>query len=146
MRILCRCGAYYRSGDLFYQELWHQGLCQIGFRIISVTKLPYHQLWDIRMYGTLRAESYLLLSRPVAKSHLLTKDMLLKQLQGEIQQMAKDLGASIRRDCIHVGRKGAHFRITFIWPLGKPGRWVKPEKNAEAFSFLMQRWLRRNRN
>jgi hypothetical protein len=45
-----------------------------------------------------------------------------------------------------VARKGAYLRVTFIWPLGKPGRWVKPEKKAEAFSFLIRPWLRRNRN
>jgi hypothetical protein len=145
-KILRRCGAYYQSGDLFYQRLWHQRLNQIGFRVISVEKLPYHQLWDIRCYGTLAAQSYLLLTIPVSKPSFCAKDIVLKQLGAEIQRIAKDLGAKIRRDCIHVGRKGAYIRITFIWPLGKPGRWVKPEKKAEAFSFLIRTWLRKNRN
>jgi hypothetical protein len=144
--ILRRCGAYYSSGDLFYQRLWHQHLAQIGFRVISVQKLPYHELWDIRLYGSLTAQSYLLLSMPVSKPHFCAKDILLKQFQMVIQRIAKDLGAVIRRDCILVNRKGAYFRITFIWPLGKPGRWVKPERKAEAFSFLIRPWLRRNRN
>src|SRR5215470_4918572 len=95
IRILLRCGAYYQSSDLFYQRLWHQRLSQIGFRVISVTKLPYHQLWDIRMYGTLVAQSWLLLSRPVSKPHLSTEDILLKRLHTEIQRVAKDLGAPI---------------------------------------------------
>jgi hypothetical protein len=145
-KILRRCGAYYHSADLFYQELWHQALSRIGFRVISVEKLPYHELWDIRCYGTLAAQSYLLVTIPVSKPHFCAKDIVLKQLHAEIQRIAKDLGSVIRRDCIHVGRKGAYFRITFIWPLGKPGRWVKPEKKAEAFSFLIRPWLRRNRN
>ena len=145
-KILRRCGTYYQSGDLFYQRLWHQHLSRIGFRVISVEKLPYHQLWDIRLFGSLKAQSYLLLTKPVAKRYLWAKDLLLKQLHLEVQQVAKDFGAFIRRDCIHVARKGAYLRVTFIWPLGKPGRWVKPEKKAEAFSFLIRSWLRRSRN
>jgi hypothetical protein len=145
-KILNRCGAYYHRANLFYQELWNQRLCQIGFRVVSVQKLPCHHLWDIRLYGTLTAQSYLLLVKPVAKPHAWAKDLLLKQLQAQIRQMAKDLGAPIRADCIHVGRKGAYFRVTFLWPLGRPGRWVKPEQKAEAFSFIIRPWLRRNRN
>lgn len=144
-RILRRC-AYYESGDLFYQRLWHQRLNQIGLRMISVQKLTYHELWDIRCYDTLSAQSHLLLSVSVSKPHFGAKDLVLKQLHAEIQRIAKDLGAPIRRDCLHVGRKGAYLRITFLWSLGKPGRWVKQEKKAEAFSFLIRTWLRRNRN
>ena len=145
-KILGDCGGYYQSGALFYQRLWHQHLNQMGFRVVAVEKLPYHELWDIRCYGTLAAQSYLLLTIPVSKPHFCAKDIVLKQLYAEIQRIAQDLGAKIRRDCIHVGRKGAYIRITFIWPLGKPGRWVKPEERAEAFSFLIRPWLRRNRN
>ena len=144
--ILQQCGAYYQSGDLFYQRLWYQRLSQIGFRVISVQKTPHHELWDMRAYGTLTSESYLLLTKPVTKPHLFTKDLLVKQFQSEIQQIAKDLGQPLRRDCIQVDRKGAYFRVFFIWHLGKVGRWVKPEKQAEAFSFLIRPWLRRNRN
>jgi hypothetical protein len=143
--ILRRCGAYYLSGDWFYHQLWYQRLSQIGFRVISVKKLRYHELWDIRLYGTLTSQSYLLLTKPVPKS-LFAKDLLLKQFQVEIQKIAKDLGEPIRRDGIQVDRKGAYFRAILIWPVGKPGRWVKPEKKAEAFSFLIRPWLRRNRN
>lgn len=146
LRILGRCVAYYQSGDLFYQRLWHQRLSGIGFRVTSVEKLPYHEIWDIRLYGTLAAQSYLLLTVPVSKPHFSANDIVLKQLHTEVQRIAGDLGAPIARDCIHVGRKGAYFRVTFIWRLGRPGRWVKPEKKAEAFSFLIRPWLRRNRN
>jgi hypothetical protein len=146
VKILKRSGAYYQSGDFFFQRLWHQRLSQIGFRVVSVEKLPYHHLWDIRLYGTLTAQSYLLLSKPVAKLHSSPNDLVLHQFRLEIQQIAKDLGSRIGRDCIHVGRKGAYFRVSFLWQVGRPGRWVKPEKKAEAFSFLIRPWLRRNRN
>lgn len=76
VRILLRCGAYYQSGDLFYQRLWHQRLTQIGFRVISVEKLPYHHIWDARAYGTLTSQSYLLLTKPVAKAHSSAPDLL----------------------------------------------------------------------
>jgi len=71
---------------------------------------------------------------------------VLKQFELEIRQIAKDLGAPIPRDSLQVDRKGAYFRAIFLWPLGKPGCWVKPRKKAEAFSFLIRPWLRRNRN
>ena len=145
-RILRHSGAYYQSGDLFYHRLWQLRLMQIGLRVISVTKLPYHELWDIRCYGTLASQSYLLLTIPVSKPCFCSMDIVLKQLCVQIRRIAKDLGAPIRLDCIHVVRKGAYIRITFIWPLGKSGRWVNPEKKAEAFSFLIRRWVRRNRN
>lgn len=145
-KILRRCGVYYQSGDFFYQRLWHQCLTCIGLRVISVTKSELHQIWDIKCYMTLAAQSYLLMTIPVSKPFLCAQDIVLKQLCAEIQRIAKDLGAKIRRDCIHVGRKSAYLRITFIWPHGKPGRWVKPEKKTEAFSRLIRPWLRRNRN
>jgi hypothetical protein len=144
--MLKNCGTYYQSGTFFYQRLWEQRLSQIGFRVISVQKQTYHQLWDIRLYGTLTAQAYLLLTRPVPKQHFTTKDLLLKQIELEIQRIARELGEPIPRDCLRVDRKGAYLRAVFIWRLGKPGRWVKPEKKAEAFSVLIQPWLRRNRN
>ena len=145
-KILRRCGSYYQSGALFYQRLWAQRLGQIGFRVISVEKQVHHHLWEIRLCGNLTAQSYLLLSKPVAKCHFSVQDLLLKQLQSEVRQIAKDLGAIIGRDCIHVHRNGRYFRVSFLWPLGKPGLWLKKEKKAEAFSFLIRPWLGRNRN
>ena len=145
-RILRRCGAYYHSGDLFYQELWKQRLHQIGFRVISVERLPYHHVWDIRLYCTLTAQTYLLVSKPVPKQYASAKEVLLKQLQSEIQQIAQDLGPPIKSDCISVARTGAYFRVSFLWPVGRPGRLLKKEKRAEAFSFLIRPWVRRNRN
>ncbi len=145
-KILRQCGAYHQSGEFFYQRLWHDRLSQIGFRVISVQKLPYHQLWDLRMYGTATGQAYLLLTRPTAKWHLAAKDLLLKKFEEEIRQIAQDLGVPVPRNSIQVIRKGAYFRAIFIWPRGKPGRWVKPEKKAEAFSFLIRPWLQRNRN
>jgi hypothetical protein len=146
IRILRRCGAYYHSGDLFYQELWKQRLGQIGFRVLSVEKLPLHHVWDIRVCGSLTAQTYLLLSKPVPSKHSWVKDPLPKQLQSEIHEIARDLGLPIRRDCILVVRTGAYFGASFIWPLGKPGRLLKKAKRAEAFSFLIRPWLRKNRN
>src|SRR5260370_42662337 len=60
-KILRRCGAYYHSADLFYQELWKQRLINIGFRVMLVEKFPYHHVWEIRVCGSLTAQSYLLL-------------------------------------------------------------------------------------
>jgi len=87
-----------------------------------------------------------LITNPLAKRPLWTKHLLLKQFELEIRQIAQELGAAIPRNSIQVDRKGAYFRAIFIWPLGKPGCWVKPEKKAEAFSFLIRPWLRKNRN
>ena len=144
--ILRRCGTYYRPAELFYQELWKERLHQIGFRVISVEKLPYHHIWETRLCCTLTAQTYLLVSKPLPKRYASAKELLPKQLQSEIQQIAKDLGPPIKSDCINVARSGAYFRVSFIWPTGRPGRLLKIEKRAEAFSFLIRPWLRRNRN
>jgi len=144
-KILRQYGRYYESGDLFYQRLWKQRLNQIGFRVILVEKLPYHEVWDIRVCGGLSAQSYLMLSKPIPKKHP-QNDFLLHQLRLEVQHTSEDLGERIKSDCLNIIRTGAHFRITFIWPLGRPGRLLKKEKKAEAFTFVIQRWVRRNRN
>ncbi len=145
-RILRRWGAYYESADLFYQKLWKQRLAQAGFRVMAVEKMSYHQVWDIRCYGTRAAQSYLLMSLPVTKVNPVSDDLFLRQIAREVQYIAKDLGLPIKTDCISVSRKGAYFRICFLWPRGKPGRWAKAEKKAEAFSFRIRAWLRKNRN
>jgi len=144
--ILRRCGIHHQSADLLYQRLWHERLSQIGFRVTSATKKPYHHVWIIGMYGTLTAQSYLLMTKPVAKQHLSTNDVLVKQLQIEVQQIAKSLGSRLRRDHIHVDRKGAYFKVIFVWPLGRPGRFYTLQKQVDAFSVLIRPWLRRNRN
>jgi len=92
LRILRQCGAYYHSADLFYQELWHQRLSGIGFRVTSVEKLPYHEIWDIRLYGTLTVQTHLLLTIPVSKPHFCAKDIVLKQLRSQAQRIAKAVG------------------------------------------------------
>jgi hypothetical protein len=145
-KILRRCGAYYHSADLFYQELWKQRLANIGLRVLSVERLPYHPVWELRLCGTLAAQTYLLLSRPVPAPVASSKDPLSKQLESEIHQIAKELGPAIRKDCLSVVRSGSYFRVSFIWPLGKPGCWLKQDKKPEAFSFLIRPWLRKNRN
>jgi hypothetical protein len=144
--ILRRCGVYYHSADLFFQELWKQQLEQMGFRVLSVEKLSLHQVWDIRVCGSLAAQTYLLMSKPIPRKDSWVKDPLPKQLRLEIQRIAKEMGAPIKTDCITVVRTGAYFRASFIWPMGKPGRLLKKEKKADAFSFLIRPWLRKNRN
>lgn len=144
-RILRRCGMYYHSGALFYQELWRQRLNNIGFRVTSVKKLPYHHVWDVRLYGNLTVQLYLL-SLPGSGKLAWSGDLLPKLLAREVQRIAKELGPLIKTDCISVARSGAYFRVAFIWPLGKPGSWLKQEKPAEAFSLLIRPWVRRCRN
>jgi hypothetical protein len=145
-KILRRSGGYFQSENLFFHELWKQRLINIGFRVLYVEKLPYHDVWDIRVCGSLSAQTYLLVSKPVPKKLIGIPDLVPKQLRSEIRQIGQDLGCPIKRDCMTVVRSGAYFRASFIWPLGKPGRLLKQEKKAEAFSFLIQPWLRRNRN
>jgi hypothetical protein len=145
-KILRRCGTYYHSGEFFYQELWRDRLRSIGFRIVYVEKCFCHDVWDIRLCCTLTAQTYLLVSKPVAKPSFSENEILEKQLFSEIRLIAKDLGAPIKSDCLSVGRNGAYFRACFIWPLGKPGRLLKKDKKPDPFSFLIRPWLKRNRN
>jgi hypothetical protein len=145
-KILRRCGAYYHSGDLFYQELLKQRLSHLGFRVLSIEKLPYHHVWDIRLCGTLSAQTYLLVTKPVPKKDAWADDLMLRQLRSEMHEIVRDLGPPVKRDCLGVVRTGAYFRVSFIWPVGKPGQLLRKEKKAEAFSFLIRPWVRRNRN
>lgn len=145
-KILRRCGAYYHSADLFYQELWKQRLIHIGFRVMLVEKFPYHEVWRIRVCGNLTTQTYLLLVKPVPPKYASAKDLLERQLRSEVQWMAKEMGPAIKSDCLQVIRTGAYLQITFIWPRGKPGMLLKQEKKVHAFCFLIQPWLRRNCN
>ena len=145
-KVLRRCGAYHHGPELFYQELWKQRMVQIGFRVLLVEKLDLHHVWQIRLCGGLAAQTYLLVSKPIPKRYLGAKDILLKQLRSEIQEIASELGPPIKTDCVSVARTGAYFHVSFIWPVGKPGLLLKKEKKPEAFSFFIRPWLRRNRN
>jgi hypothetical protein len=60
IKILCQCGAYYRCADLFYRELWQQRLANIGLRVISIERLPYHPVWDIRLRGQFKRTNLLI--------------------------------------------------------------------------------------
>lgn len=144
-RILRQCGMYYHSGALFYQELWRQRLVNIGFRVTSVKKLPYHHVWDVRLYGNLTVQLYLL-SLPGSVKLAWSGNVLPKLIAREIQRIAKELGPPIKGDCVSVVRSGAYFRVAFIWPLGKPGSCLKQEKPAGAFAFLIRPWVRWCRN
>src|SRR5437870_3545932 len=98
-RILHRSGLYYRSADLFYQQLWKQRLANIGLRVTSVERLEHHPVWDIRFYADLAAQTYLLVSKAVPKKCGGAQDLLSSQLRSEIRKIAKDLGAPIKADC-----------------------------------------------
>ncbi len=145
-RILRRCGAYYHSGDFFYHELWRDSLREIGFYVISVERFPYHPVWEVRLRGSLAAQTHLLVTRPVPKRDLDAENLLIRQLKGEVRQIGKDLGVPIKPDCVGVSRTGAFFRVSFVWPRGRPGLLLKQEKRTEPFSFLIRPWLRRSRN
>jgi hypothetical protein len=145
-RILRRCGAYYHSAAFFYHELWRQRLVNIGFRVIRIEKFPYHNLWELKVFGSLSAQTYLLITKSVATKFAWTKDPLPKLFETEIGRIAQELGCPIQRACIGVARTGAYFRAGFIWPLGKPGCLLKKERKIDALSFLIRPWLRKNRN
>jgi hypothetical protein len=130
----------------FFHALWKQRLVSIGFRILKIEKLWLHHVWDVRVCSSLAAQMYLLVVRPVPKRYLGREDLLLKQFRGELQDVARDLGAPIKTDCITVVRRGAYLEASFIWPKGRSGLLLKGEKRPDAFSFLIRPWLRRSRN
>ncbi len=145
-KILSRCGAYYHSGDFFYHELLKQRLTHIGFRVSSVEKQPYHQVWEVRLRATLAAQTYLLLTKPAPKRDAWADDLLRRQLRSEMHEIVRALGPPVQRDCLGVVGHGAYFQVSFIWPAGRPGLLLSKVKKAEAFSFLIRPWLRRIRN
>jgi len=123
-----------------------QRLANIGLRVISIERLPYHPVWHVRLRGNLSAQIYLLVGTPSPSMLDHSKDPLSKQLESEIHQMAKDMGHAIKKDCLTVVRTGPYFQASFIWPKGKTGLWIKQNKKPEAFSYLIRPWLRKNRN
>jgi len=89
-QLLRKCGRYYQAGDLIYHRLWREKFRQLGFRVIAVEKLDCHHVWDIRLRGSLSAQSYLLLSKPVPNRALAgEKNLQEEQLKAEIKQFAK---------------------------------------------------------
>ena len=145
-RILFRCGRYFQSGELFFQRLWRDYFRQLGFRVTRVEKHDCHHLWEVRLCGTLTAQSYLLLSKPVPPKWLNAADLLERQLKAEARETAQEWGPPVRRDEITVVRTGAYFRVIFLWPEGEPGLLLRKEKKADAFQFLIRPWLRSIRN
>jgi len=141
-QILLRCGRYYQGGKLFYHRLWKQWLNGLGFRVICVERLDCHDLWDLRLR---LAPSKPAVGRPATTRWVELKDPMEK-LKLQIRQIARELGPPIQADGITVVRSGAYYRAIFIWPAGEPGLLLRTEKKPEAFSFLIRRCLRRNRN
>ena len=141
-----KCGTYYHSAAFFYHEMWRERLRQLGFHVAFIERLPEHPVWRIRLRGSLTAQTYLLLTKPMTKLRAAAKDPLLAQLQSEIREIASDLGRPMKNDDIEVGRQGAYFLVTFIWSPGKPGLWLPKPKMTSPFSLLVRPWLRRARN
>jgi hypothetical protein len=145
-KIMLQGGRYYQSGDLFFQRLWRARVRALGFRVIAIEKHDCHHLWDLRLCGTLAAQSYLLLSKPVPPKALAAEDLLENQLKAEVRQIAQELGPPVKNSEITVSRTGAYFRVTFLWPQGEPGLLLRREKKPDAFRFLIRPWLRHIRN
>ena len=145
-KIMLKAGRYFQPADLSYQRCWRDRLRQIGFSVMSVERLPEHPVWDIRLRGTLAAQTYLLVSKPAKKQIVDNDNLLLEQLRTEVQQIAKQLGAPIKADCLTVERKGTYVRLAFVWPLGQAGILRRTDKKPDPFAFLIRPWLRRIRN
>lgn len=145
-RILLKCGRYYQSAALFYQELWRQRLRQIGFHVISVEKLNAHELWVIRIRITASAQLYLLSTRVAARKLMKAEDPFVHQLAAEVLMLAGAMGPPILKDYLTVTRTGAYCTLAFIWPRGRPGLLLRKEMITDAFSFYIKTWLREQRN
>ena len=143
---MTKYGKYYVPPDLFYQRLWRERLREIGFVVTRLEKLDAHDVWHIRLRGTLAAQNYLLLSKSAGQKVLRSADPVTRQLQLEIRRMASEMGSLISKDHLEVTRQGKCFEISFIWPPGRPGRLLRTEKKPDAFSFHIRSWLRKNRN
>ena len=145
-QVLLKSGRYYRSGALFYHELWREHLRQIGFVVISVEKLDAHDLWTIRLRITSSAQLHLLLSTKPAGQFKDQNDRLVHELRAAVRRLANLMGPPIRSDYLSVQRAGTYCTVAFIWKPGSPGRLSRKEKKPSAFSFLIKPWLKRNTN
>ena len=144
--IMVKYGKYYVGPDLFYQRLWRDRLREIGFVVTHLEKLDAHHVWQIRLRGTLTAQTNLLMSKPAGEKTLASEEPLTRQLELEIRRIAKEMGSPMQSDHLNIARTGKLFEVSFIWPPGKPGRLLRKEKKPDAFSFHIRSWLRRNPN
>jgi len=117
----------------------------MGFRVFSVTKMPFHNLWSIRLGGDLTAQ-LCLLNRQTHGRVAWSKDPLPRLLEREMLRIARDLKAPIEKDCVHVIRSGANFRVVFLWSAGRPGSYQHLVKPKAAEGREIKLWLRQNRN
>lgn len=145
-QLMLRYGRYSLPGDFFYHRLWHDRLREIGFVVTCLEKLDAHHVWRIRLRGTLKAQAHLLVSQPVGKKALAAENPMVKQLELQIRRIAAELGSPIRQDHLEIEHSGKTFQISFIWPMGNPGRLRRTEKRPDAFCFHVRAWVRRNRN
>src|SRR5262245_14492518 len=95
-KVMRQAGTYFHPADFFYHELWRDRLREIGFPVISIERLPHHPVWRIRLRGTLAAQTFLLITKPMPKRNAWATDPLLAQLKSEIQRLAKEMGKAIK--------------------------------------------------
>ena len=140
-----RCGAYFLSTELFYQELWMQRLCHLGFRVLSVRKEPHHHLWDIRLRAG-PMEQHNLTSQVVSQGPARPGGSMSRALERDIDRMAREMGLPIERNCLRAFRRGSYIQVVFLWPRGTPGSLHSPRRSVSKFAALIKPWLRLVRN
>jgi hypothetical protein len=150
-QFLAKYGRHVEPGHLFYHLRLQERLSALGFRVISIERLAEHPVWNIRIRGSLEAQTNLLLGksykgkRPASWG---SGEVIEQRLKAELAAILKSLGLAVKTDELTVVREGAYFGAAFVWPMGQPGTWCPPPKRPHPLqvSGFMHGWIKQQRN
>jgi hypothetical protein len=148
---LAKYGRFVESGQFFYHHRLRERLTALGLRAISIQRLDSHPVWEIRVKGSLDAQTKLLLGKSYSGKRPASwgsTEVIEQRLKGEMQLILESLGQAVKADELSVIRYGGYFQLVFVWPLGQPGKWFAQPKRPHPLqvSGAVQRWIKQQRN
>lgn len=144
------------GGRTFYHRQLALAMSTIGVRVHSVRKEERDHIWWLRMAVMVDARRYfssrygVAFVRSVAEAakhgHRDDNNTIIRLLALELRRALGTLGPRVAADAIMVGGTGCRFSAGFVWPVGQPGVWLKPNPRHPAPCPLLQRLLQATRN
>jgi hypothetical protein len=150
-QFMAKYGRHVEPGRLFFHLRLRERLEALGFRVISIQRLDAHPVWELRVKGSLDAQTKLLLGkshsgkRPASWGSL---EVIEQRLKAEMHTILKSLGRAVNADELNVVRYGGYFQVVFVRPMGQPGKWyAQPQRpHPLQVSGVVQRWIKAQRN
>lgn len=144
------------GGRTFYHRQLALAMSAIGIRVCWVRKEKRDHIWWLRMVVMVDARRYFSrrygvgfvrsIAESVTHGHRDDDDTITRLLALELRRALASLGPRVAADAIVVGGSGWHFRAGFVWPVGQPGTWLKPNPRHPAPCPLLSRLFQTMRN